>query len=322
MTKANAGLSRHGPSSPKPGIRTMTTSGRMAADGIEVEPDLLQHPRRVVLDDRRRRSRSAGAAAPGPARSARSSVTLFLLVFSPEKIGDFSHHSVFGEGQAGEEPGAVGAGRRLDVDHLGAEHRQDVRAERAGPERVRSRTRRPLNGRLAPIGVPARRRAADPGRRSAVRRSVCSPSRGAGAGARSSGAVEPVGAVGFVEAVARVARRSSRAPRSGRSQAIVRAVADGRVRDAERASRARGSRRPSCARPSTPTLVGCTLACRWATAATSSRSTPGGRPSRRSRATAGRCRTPTPTRPSLVASTPGVRQSTGAPRHGRPTMSK
>ena len=51
MTKANAGLSRHGPSSPKPGIRTMTRSGRCVAERLEVEAELVEHPRRVVLDD-------------------------------------------------------------------------------------------------------------------------------------------------------------------------------------------------------------------------------------------------------------------------------
>ncbi len=51
MTYANAGLSRHGPSSPKPGMRIMIASGRNACTAVEVEPDLVEHPRRVVLDD-------------------------------------------------------------------------------------------------------------------------------------------------------------------------------------------------------------------------------------------------------------------------------
>ena len=163
------------------------------------------------------------------------------------------------EAQAGEQARAVGPGRRLDVQHLGAEHRQHVRAQRPGPERGEvehpqalrtAASRRPRLPGGAAAG-DARRRA----RRAAARARVAEQRR-----------VEPVGPVGLVEAVARV--RDDRAA----GQEVVgrrdrRAVADRARAGCGTRRPARGPRR-SCARPSTRRSP----ARRWARLAKSLRS--------------------------------------------------
>ena len=48
---AKPGRSRHGPVSPNAGMRTITDVGPDRAHDVVVEAELLEHPRREVLDD-------------------------------------------------------------------------------------------------------------------------------------------------------------------------------------------------------------------------------------------------------------------------------
>jgi hypothetical protein len=58
------------------------------------------------------------------------------LVFSAEKIGDFSRHWSSLIGMPAIIQGAVRLTGGLDVDHLGPEHRQEMGTGRPGPERA------------------------------------------------------------------------------------------------------------------------------------------------------------------------------------------
>ena len=200
MTKAKAGSSRHGPSSPKPGIRTMTTSGRMARTASTSRPELLEHPRRVVLDDDVAGRDQPAQQRPGPRSVAEVEGHALLVGVQPGEDPGPLPPVGLREAQAGEQAGAVGPGGRLEVEHLGAQHRQHVGA-RAGRPRTRS-GRAPAgraNGsRSGRRRAPARSAPAAGGSR---RRSSCSPSRGAGSAVAEQGRVEPVRPVGFVEAV-------------------------------------------------------------------------------------------------------------------------
>ena len=219
MTKAKAGLSRHGPSSPKPGMRTITMSGRMARTASTSKPELLEHPRRVVLDEHvAGREQPAQQVPPRVGGEVEGDALLVGVeagedprLLPPVRLG---------EAQAGEHAGAVGPGGRLDVDHLGAEHRQHVGAERPGPEGGEVEHAQPVEGPRPPARLDRRRRPAG-----VVRPPGAAPERGAAE-------VEPVRAVGLGDAVARV--RDDRA--AGLEVVGLgdgRAVADRRVRDAE-----------------------------------------------------------------------------------------
>ena len=82
-----------------------------------------------------------------------------------------------GEAQAGEQAGAVGPGRRLDVEDLGAEHRQHVGAHGPGPERGEvedaQAVERQRAGGSAAVRPPRPRRCTG-----SCRSPSCSPSRG------------------------------------------------------------------------------------------------------------------------------------------------
>ena len=200
-------------------MRTMIASGRSRVHGVEVEPDLVEHPRRVVLDDDVARSRSSSCEQFAAARALRmSSVTLFLLVFSPEKIGDRSHHwsSVTGTPAISRVPS--GRRRRLDVDHLGAEHRQHVRARAARPRRWSCRARAARsNGSRSRTAFPVARGRSRPGHRGGSA-SVCSPSRGAARRRAGAAASHAVRRAGLREPVARIASRTTRVRRTGRAR--------------------------------------------------------------------------------------------------------
>ena len=227
---------------------------------------------------------------------------LFLLVLSPAKIGPTLPPVVLRQGHAADQPGAVGTGRRLEVDDLGAQHRQQV-AVQAGRPRRRScrgpagpRTAAPLARRSGRgrVGLRPRDRAR--------RAESCSPSRGAGSGGRRRPDPSRKGGRGFAGAVPWV--RDERPPRPEVVDVRdVRTVGDRRVGDPER-RRQLEDLLGRCARRSIRRSSG-PAPCGRGTAI-GPPSTRGAPPSRRSRATAGRSRHPRPTRPSLAAPTPGV----------------
>ena len=186
ITKANAGLSRHGPSSPKPGMRTMIASGRSRVHGVEVEPDLVEHPRRVVLDDDVAGRDELVEQLDATLVAEVERHALLVGVQAGEDRRPLPP-VVFGERHAGEQAGAVGACRRLDVDHLGAEH-APARACTTGRPRTPS-CRGPADPRTAASGTAVGRDRLRARCRFGGTSSVCSPSRGAGCGERTSDGV-------------------------------------------------------------------------------------------------------------------------------------
>ena len=70
------------PVEPEAGHAHHDEVGRDRPHGVEVEADLVEHPRRVVLDDDVARGDELAQQLHARARSARSIVRLFLLVLS------------------------------------------------------------------------------------------------------------------------------------------------------------------------------------------------------------------------------------------------
>ena len=99
----------------------------------EVQADVVEHPRREVLDDH-----VAGRDQPAqqfPATLGLEVERQALLVgVQTREDRRLLPPLVLGGGDAGDEPGTVRPGGGLEVDHLGAEHREHMRAGRAGPE--------------------------------------------------------------------------------------------------------------------------------------------------------------------------------------------
>ena len=89
MTKAKALLSRQGPASPNPGMRTMTMSVADGFDAVVVEAELLKHPRGVVLHDH---------VAGGQQVTERLPSAL---------VGEVERHALLVGVQAGEDAGAL-----------------------------------------------------------------------------------------------------------------------------------------------------------------------------------------------------------------------
>ena len=108
--------------------------GLDGAERLVVEPGTVEHPRRVVLDDDVARGRDPldelDATRVGE-------VDRQALLVRVERGEDRAALPVLRLGlrHAADEAHAVGSLRRLDVDHLRAEQREDVPDERARPER-------------------------------------------------------------------------------------------------------------------------------------------------------------------------------------------
>ena len=222
-------------------------------------------------------------------------MTLFLFVLRPEKIPDCSHQS----GSEKRRPASrrVPSGRAVDSTWMTSAPSMASTwvHERARPRTtVRSRTRSPSNGSAGAAGAGSTRAGRPLG-------AVCSPSVGAARVAEQR-RVEPVGPVGLDEAVARVP--DDRAPRLevvGGGDRL--AVADRGVRDAEGAGELEDLRRGVLGHPrgDRPGGGGARLA-------KSDRSSIHSGWSTITQKSSHCCPvpTPSPTRPSLVVSTPGV----------------
>ncbi len=149
MTKANAGEVAPRAVEPEAGHADHDEVGpdRRAATRSR-GPSCVEHPRRVVLDDDVAGRRRSACTSSTPRGSAKSIVRLFLFVLSAEKIGPRSQYCGLGLRHAADEADAVGPLRRLEVDHLGAEQREHVADERAGPERRHVEDPQPLERQL------------------------------------------------------------------------------------------------------------------------------------------------------------------------------
>ena len=154
-------------------MRSMTTSGRIARTVVVVEAELLEHPRREVLDDDVARARPAASRASSPSGWPRSSVMPRLPRFDGvEQRRLLVELRVLVGPHRGAEADAVGPLHRLDLDHVGA-HRARATRSRTGPAQnaVKSSTR---DARERPLADRGRRRAArgaraaTPARRSAA----------------------------------------------------------------------------------------------------------------------------------------------------------
>ena len=171
-------------------------------DDVPTETELLEHPRREVLDHDVALLRSGAGRGRDPRARARSRVRSRLLVFEVWKKRAVLPPLVVIHADAAGVAHAVGPGDRLDVDDVGAER---------GEHRRRRRSR-PPGGEVDHLDRPA---SGSSGARVAggfaVRGTtlpVCSPSRGAGAaGAPPRRRSSTVGA-------ARGTCRSDRRPRS------------------------------------------------------------------------------------------------------------
>src|SRR6185312_12007387 len=102
--------------------------------GIGVEAQLLQYTRRVVLDDDVAGLDQLAQQLPPSFRGEVERHAPLVGVQTGEDPGPLPPVRLR-EAQAGEKARAIGASRRLDMQDLGAQHRQDVRAERSSPER-------------------------------------------------------------------------------------------------------------------------------------------------------------------------------------------
>ena len=234
MTKANAASCRatdrrarsraSGPS---------TRSGRIGAERRRSRARAARAPAACSSRRRRRRSRRAGGAARRRAGRARSSVTLFLLVLSPEKIRTALTSLRLRDAQAGEQARAVGPRRRLDVDHLGAEQRRARGATSGpGPERGQVEDPQALERQRAPSAPAPGARRRPVARRSRSTRRARRAAAPAPA-ARSSGGSNRYGGPGSTKPSRGFATNDA-ARREVVGRRDRRAVADRRVRDAER----------------------------------------------------------------------------------------
>ena len=213
----------------EPGHAHHDQVGVLGPQRIDVDADLLEHPGRRVLDHHVARGRqSPQQVAPALVGEVEGDAAL-ARVEAGEDAGLLPPVGL-GEADAGEHPGAVGAAGRLDVQDLGPEQGEHLGAERAGPERgevehpepgereVAVGRRRVADG--APVGGSIGAEVAQPGRRGRV---------------GQERRIEAVRAAGLVEAVPRVGdERAAGDDVVGRGDRG--AVADRRVRDAERRS--------------------------------------------------------------------------------------
>ena len=237
-------------------MRSRMTSGRRATRSSYSSPDVAEHPGREVLDhdvgalDEPQHELAALGLreVDGHRPLARVGAVERGAVLHPVGVGRRPH---------GGEAHAVGPAGRLDLDHVGAERRELVRARGPGPERgevehghavERQRTAPRGLDASAPSGV-ARRRSLDV---------VVGADSGAAATGRTGDADMRNGDRGATNP--RGARRTRRARRSGPSTAR-----RGRCRPAPpargTARRARRSRRrcasPTTAAPPTRPARGC-----------------------------------------------------------------
>ena len=122
------------PVEPEPGHAHHDEIGPHLAQGLEAETQLVQHPRRVVLDH----DVARGDDAPHQVEAARfAQVDGQALLVGVERGEDRAPLpvAVLGLGDPTDQPGPVGTGGGLQVDDLGAEERQRVTGQGPGPER-------------------------------------------------------------------------------------------------------------------------------------------------------------------------------------------
>ena len=192
ITKAKAGRSRHGPSRPNPGMRTMIRSGRSAWRASRPRPS-WSSTRGVWFSTTTSLVATRRCNSSMPRGSPRSRVRLRLLVLRAEKIGPRSHHcgSVGGTPPTRRRP----SGRWADSRWMTSAPSRASRLPTSGPAQydVMSRIRSPLNGSGPP---PPRRRSGGDG--AVASPMACSPSRGAGLGGRSTADPRRYGGPGLV----------------------------------------------------------------------------------------------------------------------------
>ena len=117
--------------------------GPFGAEGIDVEADLLEHPRRVVLDHDVAGGEQVAQQLAAPVGGQVQRHARLVGVQAREDAGLLPPVGLR-EADAGQHAGPVGPGRRLDVQHVGAQHGQNVGAQRAGPERGQIENPQPL----------------------------------------------------------------------------------------------------------------------------------------------------------------------------------
>ena len=132
--------SRHGPSKPNPGMRTMITSGFSSRRRPERSPRCSTTPRGEVLD----------AVESG---EVDREVTLVEVGGLPDAAAVVGVVAVLQ--QRAREPEAVGTLDRLDLDHVGAEGTQVHPGVRPGPQRAQIDDPQPGERQVVPN--PSRR---------------------------------------------------------------------------------------------------------------------------------------------------------------------
>ena len=107
-------------------MRTRTACGLAAWTASQPRPELVEHVRREVLDDDVDLLDEAAGPAPAPLGDVRSRTRSRLLGLTARKNGLRSHHDGSVAERQADHADAVHAGGRLDVDHVGAERRQEA----------------------------------------------------------------------------------------------------------------------------------------------------------------------------------------------------